>query len=198
MRKFVALFLVTTIGLLGAWLWVYQSYIEVQDSIMQKYECGDWDGAVERLQAYQASSVSYPVYNFPFLERLRLRLRYHEGVTSGRLGDMEGSEVAFRDATRSDEPDIAAKAFYNLALYAIEKGDLESARSLLSSALRLSPGDVDAKVNLELVLMRIRLRRLQAGEMKKRAAQVSPGEQWRHGIEKREGEGSVKSRRSYL
>lgn len=199
MRKLVALFLVLGIALLGGWLWVYESYVDIQDTVLRRFECGDCYGAMERLQAYQSSKASYAIYNIPLLDRFRLRLRYQEGVISGRLGDIGASESAFKDAARSDEPGVAANALYNLAFYAIDKDDLRSAKSLLSNSLRLRPDDVEAKVNLELVLKKIRARGLQSDvKQRKQEGKVVPGEQWRHDLQKREGEGVPGPRRSYL
>jgi hypothetical protein len=91
---------------------------------------------------------------------------------------------------------VAASALHNLALYAIEKGEHEIARLHLSRALCLNPSDTETKVNLELVLKRIRAQGLEL-KMQEEGGRVLPGEQWRD-MPGQEGESGPESRRSYL
>jgi tetratricopeptide (TPR) repeat protein len=196
MKKVIAIILIAGIVLLSVWCWAYQSYLEVQDRIVEMNETGDWAGAMEQLRAYQSRRISYVVYNIPLLERFKLRLRYNEGVVSGELGDLRASESAFHDAVQSAENDIAASALYNLALYAISRDNLDVARSHLSKALLLNSSDTETKVNLELVLRKIRIRDMKIKGLDKKG-QVLPSEQWRD-MPSDEGESGMESRRSYL
>lgn len=199
MKRLVAVLIVAALALLGAWSWIYGAYFEAQSGIVEKCGTGDWAGAMERLREYREGKASYLVYHLPVLERFRLRLRYNEGVASGKLGDAEASGRAFQDAALSSEVDIAAASLYNLALLAAGRGDMESARAHLGSALRLVPGDTEAKVNLELVLKRMRVPDTEpraAGEQKKEGR--APAEQWRDMPSYEEGPGGSESRRSYL
>jgi len=200
MKKLIAILIVTSIALLGIWSWIYGSYVKIQNGIVEKCETGNWVGAMERLRRYQESKSSYLIYNLPYFKKFRLRLTYNEGVINGNLGDSDASERAFRDAALSREIEIAEASLYNLALLATGRGDVESAGAHLSSALRLIPGDVDAKVNLELVLKRMKVPVMEQprGEGKQRKNGLPPVEQWRDLPSYEEGPGDSKSRRSYL
>lgn len=51
------------------------------------------------------------------------------------------------------ESDLAALAYYNLGVAALERGDLETARDAFFDSLALAPGDLQARFNLEWTLL---------------------------------------------
>jgi tetratricopeptide (TPR) repeat protein len=196
MKKVTAIIIIAGIVLLNVWCWACQSYLDIQDKVVEMNETGDWAEAMNQIRAYQSRKISYIVYSNPLLERFKLRLRYNEGVVSGELGDVRASETALQDAVQSSEKDIAASALYNLALFAITRDNLDVAKSHLSKALLLNPSDTEIKVNLELVLKKIRIRDMDikgSGE----GGNVLPLEQWRD-MPSDEGESGMELRRSYL
>lgn len=196
MKKSIAIVIVAGITLLNVWCWTYQSYLEVQDRVVAINETGEWKAAIERIREYQAESVSYVMYNVPLLERFMYRLRYNEGVIHGELGDIKAAEFSLKEAVQSVEKDIASSALYNLALYAVSRGNLDVAKSHLSKALLLNPFDIETKVNLELVLKKIRMRDMVIMKVDDEG-QPLPLEQWRD-MPSEEGESGMESRRSYL
>jgi tetratricopeptide (TPR) repeat protein len=196
MKKYTAILLAACILTLGAWCWIYEAYLEVQDNIAIKAGTGDYSAAQELLRQYRSRGSSYILYNTALLEKLRLRLRYSEGVISFRLGDRAASEASFEDAAQSSEEAIAARSLYNLGVFAIESGEMEIARAHLQKALLISPSDIEARVNLELVIKRLMPlgSELQPPDTKEQSA---PSEQWRD-FPRIEGDSVSESRRSYL
>jgi len=196
MKKYTAIVLAGLIVLFVSWTLIYEPYLQVQSGIARASVSGDYSESLELIREYRSSWPSYFMYNVLLLERFRLRLLYNEGVASGMLGDISAAEAAFRESAQSAEKRIAAPSLYNLALISIERGQLEVARSLLSKSLAIAPSDMEAKVNLELVIKRLgneKIERPTAGE-KERAV---PSEQWRD-MPAINGKSAPGSRRSYL
>lgn len=90
-------------------------------------------------------------------------LRYNLGTALLRLGRYDEAGRHFEAALRSIEPELRQRTFYNLGNRFIRAGrserDASTKRKLLDAAvaaykqaLRLEPGDADAKWNLELAL----------------------------------------------
>jgi tetratricopeptide (TPR) repeat protein len=194
MRKLILLFLGTCIILLTTWSHIYSSYLEVQGAITHYAAAGNFADAMARLKAFRNSPVAYPLEKIALFARFKSRLQYNEGVLHARLGDRANAAMAFNQAAQAKEPAIAATAFYNLAVDALDRSDLETARQFLSKALTLIPDDIEAKVNLELVIMKSRSGRNDDSdhEQKKQRQPTDkgrPGEQWRLDIPENEGQG---------
>jgi Flp pilus assembly protein TadD len=204
MRKLIILFLGTCIILLGTWSHIYSSYLEVQEDIAHSAAAGNFADAMARLKVYRNSPVAYPLEKIALLARFKSRLHYNEGVLHTRLGDRATAATAFNLAAQAKEPAIAATALYNLAVDALDRSDLETARQLLSKALTMIPDDIEAKVNLELVLMKSRSGRdddsdHEQEKLRQPADKGRPGEQWRLDIPEEEGQGSgTGTERSHL
>ena len=147
MKKIIGGCLVLTLVLLGAWNWMYGAYAETQKTAVAKLQAGDGIGAVEAIHAYFATNASYPVRTISYLEVFHKRLRYHEGVGYLMAGDDQTAEEAMKDAAQSSESEIAFRAYYNLAFPALNRNDLEAAKSHLSKALELASSDAAAKDN---------------------------------------------------
>jgi hypothetical protein len=156
MKKYAAIALTVFILLLGFWSNVYRPYLEAQNSVARACISGNHAEAMELIDEYRTSWSWYIMDNVPLFERFRLRLIYNEGVVSGMLGDQSSSEESFQASAQSTEKEIAAPSFYNLAHLAIQRGQLELGRSLLSKSLSFEPHDIQAKANLELVIRRLR------------------------------------------
>jgi tetratricopeptide (TPR) repeat protein len=194
------------LSLLGVstWCLTFNTYYDTNDEIAKRLSLGNWPGALDSVKRYQENILSYPVYNFQKLKKYRLRFNFLEGVVYNEVGDEEKATAAFMKAAKSQETSIAAAAKYNLAYYAVKGSNLQKTQSLLNEALMMDPNDVDAKINLELVLKKIQEREkidLQEETEKKEPIkpQVEPGEQWRLDVPDEEGEGSgASSGRSFL
>jgi tetratricopeptide (TPR) repeat protein len=203
MRKLLAVLLVTGIVITGAWCYIYMSYTGVQHFIMERSVLGNWQGAQEDLLSYRSAKASYPIEKIAFLERFKLRLRYNEGVLKARSGNNEEAVAAFRDAALSAEPKIAGPALFNLAFYEILKSNFTEARSYLRKALLLIPGDYETKVNLEILLKKIKAKEKKTKKtgldlQKRPGKQLQPGEQWRYDVPEHDRQGGPGSRRRYL
>jgi Ca-activated chloride channel family protein len=75
------------------------------------------------------------------------------GAARALSGAPEGAKRAFlAAAVRAGDDEIAALAYYDLGVVALEQGDLESARDAFFDAIALAPDDVLAKFNLEWTL----------------------------------------------
>jgi Ca-activated chloride channel family protein len=89
-------------------------------------------------------------------------LRYNLGTAFLRLGRYDEAEENFREALDAVDPSLRQRTYYNLGsrfLEAARSGNSDEAGALLGAAvdayqraLRLQPGDQDAKWNLELAL----------------------------------------------
>lgn len=83
---------------------------------------------------------------------------YNLGNTHYRMQDSEHAQRTLEDAALSaDEAaasDLGAQVWYNLGNVRFAGGDFAGAVEAYKEALRRTPGDMDAKVNLELALRR--------------------------------------------
>lgn len=188
----------------SGWCLTFKAYYAANDKIAEKLALGDFPGALHSLETYRERLLSYPFYNFPQLEKFRFRLNYLAGVVYSEVGEIDKASVEFRKAAESMETYIAAASKYNLAYYAMKAINLSKSRTLLNEALMMDPNDLDAKINLELVLEQIQARaelELPDNTQKKDSykPQPAPGEQWRLDVPDEEGEGSgVSSGRNFL
>ena len=203
-EKIAGILIAFSLLILGAWCLIFKAYYATGDEIHARLSLGDKPGALDSLKTYQASILAYPIYNYYKFEKFRFRSFYLEGVVSDEAGNHAVASTAFRKATQSQEAHIAAASKYNLSHYAIKDGSFEKARMLLNEALMLDPEDMNAKINLELVL-----KKNQAGhkadlpkekeEKESVLPQAEPGEQWRLDVPDEDGEGSgASSGRSFL
>lgn len=198
MKKVIAGLLVLAVLALGLWVRAYRAYERAEQGAIALLRAGDGKGALETIHGYLTSVDSYPVRNIARLGTFHKRLRYHEGVGYLVVGDNASAEGALRDAAQSSESGIAAKASYNLADIALRRDDLETARAHVSRSLELNPVDVEAKVNLELLLKKIQAE--SSGEDKGKGKGVPvPGQSdlWRLDIPQYDSPSSGGSNRTY-
>lgn len=104
----------------------------------ESYDAGRYEAALADYRAAQARSPGDP------------RLSFNAGRALHALGEYERAVTATTAAIGADAA-LTAQAFYNLGNHRIAQGDLVAAESAYIEALRLDPGDFDAKFNLELV-----------------------------------------------
>jgi len=77
----------------------------------------------------------------------------HLGAARALSGVPEEAKQAFLAAVvRARDDEIAALAYYDLGVVALQQGDLESARDAFFDAIALAPDDAMAKFNLEWTL----------------------------------------------
>jgi tetratricopeptide (TPR) repeat protein len=100
----------------------------------------DYAGALAAYQQAQEDSpeLAEPHYN-------AANAHYRQGEYEQTLGEIEQTLI-------KDEGGLAENSFYNLGNTFFQAQQLEQAVEAYKEALRLSPGDVEAKQNLELAL----------------------------------------------
>lgn len=92
-----------------------------------------------------------------YLEALRENpelplIRFNDGNALYKGEDFESAARAYRGVLESDDPALAASAWYNLGNALYRNGQLESSLDAYKEALRREPSNQDAKHNLERVL----------------------------------------------
>ena len=92
-----------------------------------------------------------------YLEALRRNpelplIRFNDGNALYKGEDFESAARAYSGVLESDDPALAASAWYNLGNALYRNGQLESSLDAYKEALRREPSNQDAKHNLERVL----------------------------------------------
>jgi len=106
-------------------------------------------GAGEGDRGAQTLALEAQVRRAPEDARALIRL----GVARAGEGALAEAERAFfAAAVRARDPELAADAYYDLGVAALERGDLESARDAFFDGVALAPGDRTAQFNLEWTL----------------------------------------------
>lgn len=98
-----------------------------------------------------------------YLEALRENpdlplIRFNDGNALYKGGDFESAARAYSGVLESDDPGLAASAWYNLGNALYRNGQLESSLDAYKEALRREPSNPDAKHNLERVLEQLQQR----------------------------------------
>jgi tetratricopeptide (TPR) repeat protein len=101
----------------------------------------------EALEKYSTAKQENPDLAEPY---------YNSGNTLYRQGNLPSAEdqtkQAARTAERTENQELAQHSYYNLGNNYFQAQKFEDAIEAYKEALRLNPGDVDAKYNLELAL----------------------------------------------
>lgn len=151
----LAVVMIGTVLFLGLWCWMYGSYEDMRAEALYKYRVGDFAGMRGTLSEYTANSTSLLLRKVKHLKVFAQEIAYIEGVAAAGLEDVGTAETKFREASSSSRTGLAARAHYNGAEYLVKRGELDAAREKYTEALKLNPLDVQAKINLELLLKKI-------------------------------------------
>ncbi|HNT78865.1 MAG TPA: tetratricopeptide repeat protein [Anaerolineae bacterium] len=100
----------------------------------------------EALTAYRQAQVAEPDLPEPY---------YNAANTYNRQGQVEGALAQTEQSLKTAEGPLAAQAWYNLGNAYFDAQQWEQAIAAYQEALRLTPDDADAKVNLELALQKL-------------------------------------------
>ncbi len=100
----------------------------------------------EALTAYRQAQVAEPDLPEPY---------YNAANTYNRQGQVEGALAQTEQSLKTAEGPLAAQAWYNLGNAYFDAQQWEQAIAAYKEALRLTPDDADAKVNLELALQKL-------------------------------------------
>ena len=138
---------------LGLWCWSFDRYRESVDEALTAQTGGDpaaFTAALERLTKSYAAPV---IRELPLLDR---RLAFAHGALALSAGKHDEAVTRLTEASHNGEDLLASRALYDLGNLALAKGNLEGARELYIRALTLDPSDLQTKINLELLLQRIK------------------------------------------
>ncbi len=98
------------------------------------------------LETYRGAQVEYPDIPEPY---------YNAANTYYRQENYQQANLQSQQALRNAEDDLAQNSFYNLGNTYFQNQEYEPAVEAFKQALRLTPGDQDAKYNLELALQQL-------------------------------------------
>ncbi len=104
---------------------------------------GDYDKALELYREALEESPDSPA------------IRFNLGDAHFKKEEMEDAADSFSQALQSEDPEIKSRAQYNLGNSLYRQGKLQESLSAYREALKVAPGDRDAKHNLEFVLKQL-------------------------------------------
>ena len=104
---------------------------------------GDYDKALELYREALEESPDSPT------------IRFNLGDAHFKKEELEDATDSFSHALQSEDPGIKSRAQYNLGNSLYRQGKLQESLSAYREALKLAPGDRDAKHNLEFVLKQL-------------------------------------------
>lgn len=109
----------------------------------RNYSEGDYDKALELYREALEENPKSPA------------IRFNLGDAQFKKEEMEDAADSFSQALQSEDPGIKSRAQYNLGNSLYRQGKLQESLSAYREALKLAPGDRDAKHNLEFVLKQL-------------------------------------------
>ena len=89
-------------------------------------------------------------------DEYRAQIAYNLGNVYYALGEVQAALGMWQRAQESGEADILFGVTFNKGVFYYERGRYQDAYTQFKRALEIDPGSVDAKVNLELALEKIR------------------------------------------
>ncbi len=107
------------------------------------YDQGDYTSAVN---AYQAAQVLSPNVPEPY---------FNAANALARIGNLQEAVSVLKQALKTSDESLTAKAYYNLGNVYYEMGRYDDAVLAYQQTLLVTPNDEDARYNLELALRRI-------------------------------------------
>lgn len=138
---------------LAVWCWSFDRYRTAMADALSAQTGGDpvaFAAALDRLSQSYASKV---VGELPVLER---RLAFAGAARAFSAGKHDEANGLLVKSSAGGEDVLAADALYDLGNLAVAKSNLEGARDQYIKALTLNPGDLQTKINLELLLQRMK------------------------------------------
>ena len=131
----------------------------------RNYSEGDYDKALELYREALEENPDSPV------------IRFNLGDGHFKKEELEDAADSFSQALQSEDPEIRSRAQYNLGNSLYRQGKLQESLSAYREALKVAPGDRDAKHNLEFVLKQLQEQQQQQQQQKKNQNQQDEGEQ---------------------
>ena len=109
----------------------------------RNYSEGDYDKALELYREALDESPDSPA------------IRFNLGDAHFKKEELEDAADSFSRALQSEDPEVKSRAQYNLGNSLYRQGKLQESLSAYREALKVAPGDRDAKHNLEFVLKQL-------------------------------------------
>lgn len=143
--KHYRMILLLTVGLMNSFL----IYSQTENTLIRKgnklYKQGEFDKAIPEYERAVQANPQNPVANFNY------------GNALFRKEKWEDAQKNFEEViSKSTEDSIREKAFYNKGVALTKQKKLEESIEAYKSALRLSPNDEDARVNLQKALLELK------------------------------------------
>ncbi len=123
------------------------------------YEEGRYDEAHEQYLEALREAPDSPIAPF------------NDGNALYRTEELERAMAAYTQASESENPVVAAQAWYNLGNTLYRQQQLQPALEAYKEALRRNPADADAKHNLEVTLEQLQQQEQQEQEQQEREQQ---------------------------
>ena len=152
MRRTLVLAALAAAVFLAVWCWSYDRYRTGIREALDAQTGGDpavFSAALRRLTDSRAAFVLKEV---PLLER---RLAFAHGAVALASGKHDDAVMRLTEVSANGDDGLSARAAYDLGNLALAKANLEGAREHYIKALTLDPGDLQTKINLELLLKRM-------------------------------------------
>ena len=127
----------------------------------RNYSEGDYDKALELYREALEENPDSPA------------IRFNLGDAQFKKEEMDAASDSFSQALQSEDPGIKSRAQYNLGNSLYRQGKLQESLSAYREALKVAPGDRDAKHNLEFVLRQLQ----EQQQQQKNQDQQGEGEQ---------------------
>ena len=126
----------------------------------ERYAADQYDEAIAE---YRQAQVQDPDRAEPY---------YNAANAYNRQSQLDAALAQAQQALKTAAPELAAQTWYNLGNAYFDAQDWPQAISAYQEALRLKPGDVDAKHNLELALQKLEEQQQQEQEQQKQEEQA--------------------------
>ena len=133
------------------------------------YDAGDYQAALDRYRQAQVEAPDDAAYI------------YHGGNALHRLGQMDRAITESQRASANGPDEVRFRAYYALGNHYVRQDRLAQARDAYKNALKINPGDMDAKFNLEVVQRRLDERQQQQQQQQQGQQQQGQNQQNQQG-----------------
>lgn len=106
---------------------------------------------VEILKDLEEVESGWPSWASKLVKGSKAWRDYNEGVVLFRLGDYEKAKACFQELSKTADPALKARVFYNQGNTLLTEEDFLGAAEMYKKALVIEPDDFQAKTNLEII-----------------------------------------------
>lgn len=152
MKRWSVILSVLALTAAGVWCWLYRAYDGVVQQALTASGQDLHSDVGAGLDAFEQSRQAQVINR---IQTFRERLAYLRAVALAKIGDEKKADALFTQLASAQQSHIAQQSLYNKAHSSVRTGALEEARDQYRKALVMDPGDLQAKINLELLLVRM-------------------------------------------